>query len=140
MLRDAWRQRWGRALFDAEGEWASGGYEWHAFGYLRDRCAERDVAVAEYERRTGQVVVLQAYLGVPLGGARFATPPPTAPMTGRRKYLPPDLLVFPESLDWTFAVTHEWGWDGPYFAPYTPPPPAPTAARSRRRTRNGSRR
>jgi hypothetical protein len=121
-LRDAWRERYGVALKQAEGVWAHGGYEWHAFNYIP--CLEREAAVAAYGKRSGSVVVLTGQADDAPEAVRYDAPPPAAVYAALRRVLPPDLLVFPESLEWTFAVTHEWGWYGPYFAP----PDAPEAS------------
>jgi hypothetical protein len=132
--RDAWRSRYGKLLHERFGEWAHGGYEWHAFSYPTVPSADGDVALAEYGARSGPVVVITADVADPLAGARFAEPPRATIFAVERKREPPDLLVFPESLAWTFAVTHEWGTCGPYFAPFAKPSPAPPARRERNRS------
>lgn len=137
-LRDAWRRRYSTGLTDDQRRrW--GGLEWHAFGSGPIPFAERDTALAAYAAQGGPVVVIAGWVprlgDATLEGARFAAPPPMPPRHIHMR-LHPDLLIFPESLAWTFAVTHEWGWCGPYFAPFVAPPKEPR----RPRKRNGSRR
>ena len=144
-LRDAWRLRYGAGLrppfLGSEGC----RFEWEAFGRGTVPFVERDAAVAAYSSQSGPVVVLTAEIIDGPQGARFPAPPPiaAAQKTNRERRragggLPQDMLIFPESLAWTFSTTHEWGWCGPYFAPFVRPPEPPRPPRTR--SRNGSRR
>lgn len=109
-LRDAWRARYGAALT------ARSAFEWDAFVPEVLPFLEREAAIEAYarEEQSEPVIVLSAERAQPLRGALFASTPRPVTLPASRTH--PDLIVFPESLAWTFAVTHEWGWCGPYFA------------------------
>ncbi len=114
-LRDSWRARYRRALERERKEAGRLDYEWHAFSFETYPALSGEAAVDAYRERRRPVIVMTAHARETLVAARCATAPTFEPR-GPRSPLPPDLLVFPEDLSWTFAMTHEAGWLGPYFA------------------------
>ena len=120
--RDHWRRQWRRAYggphkasFE-EGDLA--GYDWHLFSFKVHPSVDGAAAVAALRARS----VSSSLLAIPsyqdcyekLPGFRISaglTHEPPA-LEGVRL----DYLLFPESLAWTYACTHEDGYCGPYFA------------------------
>jgi hypothetical protein len=136
-LRTQWRQVFARPLHRAEGVWSLGDFEWHAFSYEEDFSLSGEKARAAYlETGAGPRIVLP---NADDDAACLVTC--SAPFDLGAS----DFCVFPESLEWTMAFTHEDGWLGPYFClakwiDAAPPKPDPAPTPKHKRQRRGSRR
>lgn len=115
--RDAghWFAEWCQAYLgevrSATGLYRYRGLHWHAFSYGFVNAVDGAVAVDAYARQTAAAVLVipedwSGGCGVRCRGAGLPD------LVARRE----DLYVFPESLAWSMAFTHEQPALGPYFA------------------------
>jgi Domain of unknown function (DUF4275) len=110
-LLQEWRHVYARWLYITSGKWTYRSYDWHVFSYNHAPAVARDKAVITYAS---------------------LSPPPHTVICPHDERLPAleildgllpdfrnsglDIYVWPDSLDWTMAFTHEDGWFGPYFS------------------------
>ena len=87
------------------------GFHWHAYSYNLVPALDGEAALDAYTRLSAQdvVVIPESWSG----GCGVRCRGPSLP---RFVDYRDDLYVFPESLDWSMAFTHEHPWLGPYFA------------------------
>ena len=110
-LLQEWRHVYACWLHITTGKWTYRSYDWHVFSYKHAPAVARDKAVFTYTS---------------------LSPPPRFIICPHDERLPAleildgllpdfhnsglDIYVWPDSLDWTMAFTHEDGWFGPYFS------------------------
>lgn len=107
----SWQQVFSRNLHAATGAWSLLKYEWHVFSYNHARHITGTAAAEAYAEQPPEkeYVVLASNLRCP-GEAYVVRGRPELGAVAR------DFSVFPHSLAWTMAFTHEDGWIGPFFA------------------------
>lgn len=81
-------------------------YLWHIFSANRYPHASGEQALAEYRQQQAPEYIVLA------NDRKFAFASDTLPGPCWLS----DCYVFPPNLAWTLALTHEYGWLGPYFA------------------------
>lgn len=101
-----WTEQWLRVYGQNRLGANTKAFLWHVFSFERYPALSGTAAQAEYERQ-------QAHEYVVLSNDRDS-----AVLTNEQpvKASHSDVLVFPANFAWTFALTHEDGWLGPYFA------------------------
>src|SRR5688572_6495571 len=120
--RDHWRKRWRQAYggpHNAEFEVGDlEGFDWHLFSFKIHASVEGGAALDSFSARAGAapLIGIPSYQGdfERLPGFRFS--PGVLKEPPRLGGLRLDYLLFPETLAWTYACTHEDGFCGPYFA------------------------
>lgn len=86
------------------------GLHWHAFSYKLVAALDREEALEQYRQVPADpVLIIPESWSQGCGVRCVGAPPPD--LTPLRE----DLYVFPESMDWTMAFTHEHPDYGPYF-------------------------
>lgn len=103
-----WREIYARGLKDATGKWVPDGLDWHSFAgdYTESRsgfAAEREYMSVE----PTDFIVVSGWSRKQFGFEATGQPPDLN--------LGVDVLVFPCTLEWTMAYTHEDD-HGPFFA------------------------
>lgn len=121
-----WRETYARQLKATHGVWCVDDFDWHVFAREMATCVAEGVAEEAWrDVPDGEVIVVSSWTKAAPEGWILAHKPD---MSG----LNLDLTVFPGSLEWTMAFTHEIGWLGPYFARAEWQPAEPTTGRRRR--------
>jgi hypothetical protein len=105
-----WLEAFCRNVERQTGSWVHRGYRWHAYSYGHEAAIEGDAALDAYLQQP-QTNLLAYFEGEHL---LFDCGPARAP---RLDELDTDVYVFPRTLDWSMAFTHErTAGLGPYFA------------------------
>lgn len=119
-----WQNRWREAFggpYQAKfGQGDLQQYDWHLFSFKVHPAIGGDAARKKLSQRAAGASLLM----IPSDLDRFDQMPAFA-LSGTKRA--PDLsslyidyMVFPKTLEWSYACTHEDGWIGPYFAERTP--------------------
>ena len=108
-LFDAWCEAFMQPAKLRTGKWRHRGFHWHAFssGMCPAESGRRAFELYRAEEACPLVVIPESW-GEAACVKAFGRTPDLTP-TGL------DLYLFPESLDWTMAFTHEQPWLGSYF-------------------------
>lgn len=107
-LQASWRAVYAARLFRESGAWIRDSFDWHVFSFDLYPSKQGAKALQRYARVAPcDYVVLSASARSEFGFV-CSGQPPVMPCRV-------DVLMFPESLDWTMAFTHE-PHCGPYFA------------------------
>lgn len=106
----AWCQAFLGDVLTATGTYRYRGFHWHAFSYEFTRAQSGKAALEAYRALEAQPVLVIPEDWRHSCGVRCLGPGlPDLVEAGD------DLYVFPESLDWSMAFTHEYPRCGPYF-------------------------
>lgn len=101
-------------------------FHWHAFSFALVEALNHQEAFEQYSSMPpGPVLAIpESWSAGP--GVRI-----TVAVLPDLTFLRTDIYVFPESMEWTMAFTHEQPWLGPYFAwrPMGQPIGSPTVSR-----------
>ena len=108
-LMQRWREVYSAGLHAATGRWRRGEFDWHVFSFGDARSLNGEAAREAYraESPRGIIVAPEDYR---LPAFRLET-------ERLPEFAGTDVYVFPESLRWTMAFTHEESSGlGPYFS------------------------
>jgi hypothetical protein len=116
-LLKTWREAFAIGLFRAKGRWKYHGFDWHVFSFEYARAFHGERAVVAYaaEETTGKEEPARpgAIVVCPEGRDLAAVQIVGGSLPDfRPEYA--DVLVWPDDLAWTMALTHERSL-GPYF-------------------------
>lgn len=107
----AWRRVYAARLHEQTGKWKHREFDWHVFSFEFARALNGDDAMAAYEAE--QPV---AALVIPESERLEAVRLEARSLPNFRAFRE-DVIVFPESLEWTMVFTHEESLGlGPYFS------------------------
>jgi len=110
-LKQKWRENYSQGVKERTGKWIHNGFDWHAFSYGFATASSGEKAFAEYRAVCAKdfFVVPEDFSGQ-IGYRCYGISLPDLSSLGD------DLYVFPPSMEWTMAFTHEGPDIGPYFA------------------------
>jgi hypothetical protein len=108
-LMQRWRERYAAGLHAATGRWKRDGFEWHVFSFGDARSLGGESALQAYRaERPRSLIVSPEDHRLPAFRLETERLP---------EFSGADVYVFPESLRWTMAFTHEETSElGPYFS------------------------
>ena len=106
-----WLDAYSRPVKQKTGSWVFNGFLWHAFSYEFSPSRQGTEALSLYElERKRELMVLQEPDHEQSAALVRELPRPDLSALGL------DLYVFPESLRWTMAFTHEQPEIGPFYS------------------------
>jgi hypothetical protein len=110
----SWQHRWrsvfAKELHAATGKWVLHDFDWHVFSYEHHTSKTGDAAWNDYRRLApGSFVVISSESRRTFGFSCDGKP-------SDQLEAGVDIIVAPQSLDWTMVFTHEKPVFGPYFA------------------------
>jgi hypothetical protein len=106
-----WLDAYSKPVKQKTGSWVFNGFLWHAFSFEFSPARQGAEALCLYAlERKRELIVLQEPDHVPAAAWLRELPAPDLSALGL------DLYVFPESLRWTMAFTHEQPEIGPFYS------------------------
>lgn len=106
-----WREAFATRLHEKTRKWKSGDFDWHVFSFQYAPSMNGEEALTAYEAISGgRLFVVPEDSGLEAVFLRASRLPDFRPYRG-------DVIVWPDTLAWTMAFTHEESLGlGPYFS------------------------
>src|SRR5579871_1807604 len=112
-VQQQWREIYAAPVHRKTGEWIYGGFDWHAFSWEFTKALQDDAAREAY-LKIGVIPFKNYYVIRENNHARGYLCQFTKIVDLHS--LCDDVHVFPKTMEWTMAFTHEEGWGiGPFF-------------------------
>lgn len=120
-MQHRWRETYARQLKATHGVWCVDDFDWHVFSMQMATSVAAGVAEEAWrDVPDGEVIVVSSWTKAAPEGWILAHKPD---MSG----LNLDLTVFPRSLEWTMAFTHEADGSGPISRGWNGSQPSPSS-------------